>query len=125
MMSDAGQDEEQGELAEPLLAEGGRDAEIGGYLIERMKESEDGAAGGLGSSGQVEFALEQQAESGDAGSGPGGDVGDGAILDFAVLAEGFAEEDGGGRGAIGDLRDVHNCIIALLVNNHNNTNDIT
>ena len=62
-MSDAGQNEEQGELAESPLAEGAGDAEIGGYLFERMEETEDGAAGGFGNGGQIEFALEQTAEN--------------------------------------------------------------
>src|SRR5260370_25577020 len=118
-MSDAGQNEEQGELAGFLLAEGARDAKIGGQLMERMEEAEDRAAGGLGNGGQVEFAAEQTAESGDPGSRPGGEVGDGAVLDFAVLAERFTEEDGWGRAAIGDLRHVHNCIISEI-GMHNN-----
>src|SRR5258708_33723989 len=118
-MSDAGQNEEQGELAGFLLAEGARDAKIGGHLMERMEEAEDRAAGGLGNGGQVEFAAEQTAESGDPGSRPGGEVGDGAVLDFAVLAERFTEEDGWGRAAIGDLRHVHNCIISEI-GMHNN-----
>lgn len=84
--------------------------------MERMEEAEDRAAGGLGSGSQVELAAEQKAKSGDAGSGPGRDVGDGAIFDFAILAKGFANEDGRGGVAIGDLRHVHNCMIALTVN---------
>src|SRR5260370_40450487 len=118
-MSDAGQNEEQGELAGFLLAEGARDVKIGGHLMERMEEAEDRAAGGLGNGGQVEFAAEQTAESGDPGSRPGGEVGDGAVLDFAVLAERFTEEHGWGRAAIGDLRHVHNCIISEI-GMHNN-----
>src|SRR5712691_5620115 len=55
----------------------------------------------------------------DPGSRPGGEVGDGAVLDFAVLAERFTEEDGWGRAAIGDLRHVHNCIISEI-GMHNN-----
>jgi hypothetical protein len=41
-----------------------------------------------------------------------GEVGDGAIVDFAILAEGFAEEDGGRGVAVGDDRDVHATILA-------------
>src|SRR5215469_5642148 len=40
-----------------------------------------------------------------------GDVGEGASLDFAVLAVGFAQEDGGRGVAIGDSGDVHAYII--------------
>src|ERR1035438_997580 len=35
------------------------------------------------------------------------DVGDSAGSDLAVFTIGFAQEDGGGRVAVGDLRDVH------------------
>ena len=95
-MGNTGQDEEQGELAELLLAEGAGDAEIGGYLFERMEESEGGTAGGRGNEGMVEFAAEETAESADTGFGPGGEVEESAVSDFAVLAEGFAQEDGRG-----------------------------
>ena len=47
------------------------------------------------------------------------------ILDFTVLAEGFADEDGGGRIAIGDLRHVHNCIVAVSANNSNSSDALT
>jgi len=40
------------------------------------------------------------------------DVANGAGLDFAVLAVGFAEEDGGGRVAVGHGGDVHAYIIS-------------
>jgi len=42
------------------------------------------------------------AERFDAGGEPVGEVGQGAILDLAVLAEGFAQENGGRGVAIGD-----------------------
>ena len=42
------------------------------------------------------------------------DVGDGASLDFAFEAVGFAEEDGGRGVAIGDSGDVHAYIICHL-----------
>ena len=40
------------------------------------------------------------------------DVANGAGLDFAVLAVGFAEEDGGGRVTVGYGSDVHAYIIS-------------
>ena len=124
-MSDAGQDEEQAELADSLLAESARDAEIGGYLFEGVKEAEDRAAEWIGSDGQIEFVLEQEAESGDTGNRPGGEIGEGAVLDFTILAEGFPEENGWGRVAIGDLRDVHNCIIQLVLTINNRIIHVT
>ena len=36
-----------------------------------------------------------------------GEVGDGAVVDLAVLAEGFAEEDGGRGVAVGHDGDIH------------------
>jgi hypothetical protein len=44
----------------------------------------------------IEVAAESAAESLDASGRPMGEIGEGAILDFAVFAESFAEEDGGG-----------------------------
>jgi len=61
-----------------------------------------GKVGGL-----VEFAAQQAAEGFNAGGGPVGEVGEGAILDFAVLAEGFAQEEGGRGVAVGDGGDIH------------------
>ena len=42
---------------------------------------------------------------------PMGEIGKGAGMDLAILAEAFAEEDGGRGGAIGDGGDVHAHII--------------
>ena len=39
------------------------------------------------------------------------DVGEGAGLDFAVIAIGLAEEDGRGGVAVGNLRHVHDYIL--------------
>ena len=36
-----------------------------------------------------------------------GEVGEGSLLDAAAVAEGLSEEDGGGRGAVGDALDIH------------------
>ena len=36
-----------------------------------------------------------------------GEIGDGAVVDLAVLAEAFAEEDSGRGVAVGDYGDVH------------------
>jgi hypothetical protein len=44
-----------------------------------------------------------------------GEIGEGAFSDFAVLSEGFAEEDGGGGGAVGDGLDVHGYRISLII----------
>jgi hypothetical protein len=107
-MSNAGQNQKQGEFAEWLLAESGSHSELGGDLLEGMEQAEDGAGSGIGNGGMVELAAEKEAEGGDASRWPGGEIEEGAIFDLAVFAEGLAQEDGGRRGAVGDLRDVHN-----------------
>jgi hypothetical protein len=53
------------------------------------------------------LAAEDAAEGLDGGGGELGEVGEGALLDAAVLAEGLAEEDGGRGGAIGHALDIH------------------
>jgi hypothetical protein len=44
----------------------------------------------------IEVAAERAAERFDASGRPMGEIGEGAIFDFAVFAEGFTQEDGGG-----------------------------
>src|SRR5450759_2916975 len=56
-MSDAGQDQEQGEFAKLPLAEGGGNPEIGGDLLEGMEYAENGSGCGLGNRGLVEVAA--------------------------------------------------------------------
>ena len=55
----------------------------------------------------IEVAAEGALEGLDAGGVPVGEIGEGALVDLAVLAEGLAEEDGGRGGAVGDGLDVH------------------
>ena len=55
----------------------------------------------------IEVPPEGAAEGFDARTIPVGEIGQGAIFDFAVFAVGFAKENGGGRLAIGDGGDVH------------------
>ena len=69
---------------------------LGAHDVEGIMEGGDGEA-----------ALEQDAQAFDEVSGPFGEVGEGAFFDLAVLAVGLAEQDGGGRGAVGDGLDVH------------------
>jgi hypothetical protein len=56
-------------------------------------------------------AGQDQAEGFDLMGGKMRDVANGAGLDFAVLAVGFAEEDGGRRVAVGYGGDVHAYVI--------------
>ena len=100
-MRHAGQDEEQSELGETVVAERGGQAQGIGDLLEDKQEGKDGSIGGSGGVDVIEFATEQTAQGLDAFGGPGGEVGEGAVFDFAVLTEGLAEEDGGRGGAVG------------------------
>ena len=52
-------------------------------------------------------ALEQHAQALDERRGPFGEVGQGAFPELAGVAEGLAQEHGGGRIAVGDAFDVH------------------
>ena len=51
-----------------------------------------------------------------------GDVGEGACLDFAVFAVGFAEEDGGRGVAIRDGGHVHAYIIRIYMRQYKHNN---
>ena len=61
--------------------------------------------------GDEGFALQQAAQGVDLSRGPGGQVGEGAFDDLAVLADGLAQEDGRWGVAVGDGLDVHGPIV--------------
>src|SRR5262245_20350790 len=58
----------------------------------------------------IELALEGTAEGFDALRRPGGQVGEGPRADLVPIAEGFTQEDGGRRVAIGNGCDIHECL---------------
>ena len=62
----------------------------------------------------IEIATQGATESLDPSGIPMGEIGEGAILHFAVFAEGFAEEDGRWRFAIGDGGDVHTYLLSQI-----------
>ncbi len=76
-------------------------------MFESVEQAEDGAGGGIGQRGKIEFAAQDAAEGLDAAFGPGGEIEEGAVFDFAIFAEGFAQENGRRGGAVGDLHNVH------------------
>jgi hypothetical protein len=55
----------------------------------------------------VELALEGPAQGFDPLRGPGREVRQRAGAHLAAFAEGFTQENGGGRMAIGNSRDIH------------------
>ena len=62
---------------------------------------------GQGRAAGRERTRQGQAEGFDLMRGKMGEVGEGAGLDFAVLAVGFAEEDGGRGVAVGNGGHIH------------------
>ena len=52
-------------------------------------------------------AFQDGAQRVDFGLGPVGEIGDGAVVDFAVFAKALAEENSGRGVAVGDDGDVH------------------
>jgi hypothetical protein len=62
-------------------------------------------------------AFENLAQRGDLLGRPVGDIGESAVVNFAVFAEGLAQQDGGRRAAVGDDRHVHVDMIARIIRN--------
>jgi hypothetical protein len=64
-------------------------------------------------------AFEQRLEAGDPLVRPVGEVQERALLDLASLAVALAQQDGGGRVAIGDRFDIHGSNIEISSNLNN------
>jgi hypothetical protein len=58
------------------------------------------------------FAFQYPAQGLNFFRGPTGEIGEGAVFDLAVEAEGLAEEDGWGRAAVRDGSHIHAYIIS-------------
>ena len=86
-MRQARQDQEQGQLAESRVAERSGDAEGIGDLLQDIERTKDGAEGRCSrKGGLIELPAQGAAESLDARWLPMGEIGQGAVLGFAVLA---------------------------------------
>ena len=79
-------------------------------LVEGAEDGGDMAVGVAAQDGEQfvggtesDTAFEEDAQTIDDVIGTLGEVGDGAFLDFAVLAEGLAEEDGRGELRLGTV----------------------
>jgi hypothetical protein len=94
------------------LAEG---ADHGGDVAVGQRAQDLERVGGTGNGGS---APENLARSGDPLGRPVGEVGEGAVVNLAILAEGFAEEDGGRRTAVVDDRNIHVDILAWFSRNY-------
>src|SRR5258708_34215238 len=106
-MRQTSQDEEQSQLAENGVAERGGGAQGLSDLFQRIQQAKDWTERGFGERRMIEVTPEGAAEGCDARKIPVGEIGQGAIFDFAVFAVGLAKENGGGRLAIGDRGYVH------------------
>ncbi len=60
----------------------------------------------------IELSAQGAPEGFEAGRGPLGKIGEGTILDLAVVAEGFAEKEGGRGVAVGDGGNIHDFCIS-------------
>ena len=106
-MRQTSQDQEQSQLAENAVAQSGGEAQGIGDLFQGIQHAKDRTEGGFGERGMIKLPAEGATEGFDARRIPVGEIGQRAILDFAVLAVGLPKEDSGGRLAIGDGGDVH------------------
>ena len=116
-MGHTGQHQEQTQFRQPAVTEHRRDAQPFGHPLQHEEQSKDRSQlrGQRQVGGLVEFAAQQAAQGLDAGGRPVGEIGQGAILDLAVLAEGFAQEEGGWGVAVGDGGDVHDFCISHTI----------
>ena len=90
------------------MAKSRGDPQLIGDLLEHIEQAENGTERGrFGKPRLIEIAAQSAPEGLDARRRLLGEIGEGAIFDFAPFAEGFPEEDGGGRVAVGDGGDVH------------------
>jgi hypothetical protein len=94
---------------------------------ERTKDEAEGRFNRTG--GLIELPARGAAESLDARWLPMGEIGQGAVLGFAVLAVGLTKENGGRGVAVGDGRDVHADLmqqkvsyIKVIINTYMQTN---
>jgi hypothetical protein len=71
------------------------------------------------------FPFEEAAEGIDLRGGPSGEIGEGALDDFAVDTGGFAEENGGRGVAVGYGLYVHGNIITKIINEYKYNNSFT
>ena len=84
----------------------------GDMTVRQGSGDEEGIRQRRGGSGQG--AVQSRAEGCNLLSGEMGDIGEGASLDFAILAIGFTEEDGWRRVAVGYGGDIHAYIIQVI-----------
>ena len=93
-------------------------------MLQSVKHTKRRPHGGIGNRRIVQLAAQQTAQCLDSRAGPGGQVRQRSVLDLAVFAVGFAQQDSGGRVAIGNLGDIHADMIRLQFNAVNGNYDM-
>src|SRR6202023_2346390 len=115
-----GQDEVATAIAvwaeQPIEADPARRAEGRVDMTMRQRAQDGNGILVLGNDGA---AFEQCPEAGDPLVPPVGKVQQGALLDLARLAVALAQQDGGGRVAIGDRFDIHGSILPTAPSSNN------
>jgi hypothetical protein len=94
-----------------VQAEVAKGAKDGGDMAMRKRAKD---LKGLLAGDQI-LALQDATQEIDLSGGPGGEIGEGALVDFGADADRFAEKDGRGRVTVGDGFYVHGSMI--YVNN--------
>src|SRR5271167_2323469 len=102
LLGQAREDQKQSQLAETTVADGSGQSELIGDLLQDEEQAEDGSLEQFLKREGVQFTAEEPAEDLDARGGPRGEVGDSTFFNLGAFPEGLAEEDGGGRVAVGD-----------------------
>src|SRR6266571_6861123 len=116
-MRDARQSQKQLELPSATLSQSRNHASLGSDLFQRIEHAEGWTHRGIGNRHIVQLAPQQTTQCVNTGAGPGGKVGESAVLDFPIFTEGFAQQEGGRRVAIGDFSHIHaDIIVALILN---------
>ena len=95
------------QIGQAEMAQGAEDS--GDMAMRKRAEDLEGLIAG----DQI-FAFQDAAQEVDLSGGPGGEIGEGALLDLGADADGFAEEDGRRGVAVGDGLDVHGSMIQLV-----------
>ena len=120
-----GQHLPQGQLAGAIRPQGPDNPQALGHLAQRPDRAKGKALAqverplaGLGERLQIFFMFERQFDSIDFLGGAGGEIGDGAVFDLAVVAVGLAQQDTGvGPAADGDFRliEIHSVHIKPIL----------
>lgn len=129
-IEDAGDDHGEDEIAvaggkrveDGIELEVAQTAEDGGSVTMRQGAGDEEGIGPRGGANR-ERAGQGGAEGMDLLLGEMGEIGQGTSFNFAVLAVGFAEEEGGRGVAVGDGGDVHAYTISQQHNKHKHNNN--